>query len=198
MSWDVENYRNMKIILGSQSKGRKKVLEEMGYKFEVMLSNIDEKSIRLSDPKKLTLAIARAKAEALKSKISESAILITSDTVVVWNGKIREKPQDKKEAREFLESLHLFPSEVVTAVVVTNLGTKKLAEGLDIAKVYFYQFSEREIEDLLKEGSVLNLAGAFTVYGEVWEAHIKRTDGTIDSLMGLPKKLTESLISSVI
>src|SRR3989344_5547078 len=97
----------MKIILGSQSKGRRKMLEEMGYEFEVRSANIDEKAIRIDDPKELTLALARAKAEALRAQFLEDAILITSDQVVVWNGEIREKPQDKKKAEDFLEGYNI-------------------------------------------------------------------------------------------
>ena len=80
----------MKIILGSQSAGRKKVLEGMGYEFETMSADIDERAIRLEDPVKLTLALAVAKSEALLPKIKndEGVILITSDQVVVCNGKI--------------------------------------------------------------------------------------------------------------
>ena len=91
----------MKIILGSKSKGRKRMLEEMGIEFEVMVADINEKAIRFDDPKELVLALARAKAEVLKQKIPEPTILITSDQVVVWEGKIREKPENEKEARFF-------------------------------------------------------------------------------------------------
>lgn len=147
----------MKIILGSKSKGRKKILEEMGFQFEVKTANIDEKTIRFEDPKELTLALARAKAEALKPQISEPAILITSDQVVVWEGKIREKPENEKEVKEFLEGYELFPAETVTAVVVTNIETGKQAEGIDIAKVYFHPFSKEDVDELIKEGSVFHL-----------------------------------------
>lgn len=188
----------MKIILGSQSKGRKKMLEEMGISFEVITASIDEKAIRLEDPKELTLALARAKAEALKPQISESAILITSDQVVVWNGKIREKPEDKKEVKEFLEGYNLYPAETVTAVVVINLATGKQAEGIDIAKVYFYPFSERDVDEIIKEGNVFHLAGGFTVDGEIWQSHIKKIRGTRDSVRGLPKALTARLIHEVV
>ena len=73
----------MKIILGSQSKGRRHVLESMGYEFGVMSSNIDEKAIRFNDPQKLTIALAHAKADALLPRIQEPALLITSDQVVL-------------------------------------------------------------------------------------------------------------------
>jgi len=42
------------IILGSQSKYRRKILENMGYDFKIMPANIDEKAIRFDDPKKPT------------------------------------------------------------------------------------------------------------------------------------------------
>lgn len=41
----------MKIILGSQSQWRQQILKEMGYEFEVMSADIDEKAIRHKDPR---------------------------------------------------------------------------------------------------------------------------------------------------
>ena len=104
----------MKIILGSQSKNRKKILESMGFDFEVMAAGIDEKAIRDPDPQKLVLLLANTKADSIIPKITEDAILITSDQVVVWNKQIREKPENSEQAREYLnifatyrEILHL-------------------------------------------------------------------------------------------
>jgi len=189
--------KSMKIILGSQSKGRKKILEEMGYKFEVMSANIDEKIIRFDDPKKLTLALAQAKADALKSRIFEPALLITSDQVVIWNGKIREKPENEKEAKEFLQGYNISPAKTITAVVVTDISTGKRVEGIDIAKVYFYPFSEKDINEIIKEGEAFHMAGGFTVDGQIWTKHIKKIEGTRDSVIGLSKSLTEKLIRKV-
>lgn len=188
----------MKIILGSKSQGRRKMLEEMGIPFEVMTADIDEKAIRFKDPQKLVLALARAKAEALKIKINESAILITSDQVVVCDGKIREKPETKEEARYFLESYSTHPAETVTAVVVTNLKTDKKAEVIDIAKVYLHPYTEEEIDDLIKEGQVFNFSGGFSINGEKWEKHINKIEGTRDSIIGLPKDITKRLIDEVV
>ena len=187
----------MKIILGSQSQNRKIILQEMGLDFEVMPSNIDEKAIRFDNPKELVLALARAKNDALRPKIKEPAILITSDQVVVWNGEIREKPENAEEAKEFLESYAEIPAETVTAVVVTNLATGQQAEGVDVAKVYFNPFSDEEIEDIIADGRTFTLAGGFTTDGEDWEKHIKKIDGTRDSVMGLPKALTKKLMDEV-
>jgi len=187
----------MKIILGSQSKNRKKVLEEMGVDFEVLTADIDEKAIRLDDPRELVLAIARAKADALKSKIIEPAILITADGVVVWRGKIREKPENETEAREFLEGYNTHPAETVTAVVVTNIQTGKQVEGVGITKVHFKHFSKVKIQALILNGQVFHLAGGFNVIGDEWTDHIEKIEGTIDSAIGLPRELTRRLIQEV-
>lgn len=173
------------------------MLEEMGLEFEVLAANIDEKAIRSEDPNELVLFLARAKADALKSKISEPAILITADQVIVWQGKIREKPENEKDAREFLKGYSLHPAETVGAIVVSNLETGKQAEGVDTSTVYFNPFSESEIEGLIADGQLFTMAGGFTIDGDAWESHIQKIEGTRDSVIGLPKDLTARLISEV-
>ena len=91
----------MKIILGSASARRQKILRDMGYEFEIKQADIDEKAIRDPDPTKLTLALANAKADALIPKLGEDTLLITSDLVVWFQNKIIEKPESKEEAYTF-------------------------------------------------------------------------------------------------
>ncbi|MCH91503.1 maf-like protein [Trifolium medium] len=50
-----------KIILGSSSIARRKILSEMGYEFTLMTADIDEKSIRKDTPEELVTALAEAK-----------------------------------------------------------------------------------------------------------------------------------------
>ena len=114
----------MKIILGSKSVRRKWVLKNAGYDFEVMTADIDEKKIRISDPRQLVLALAHAKAEAILPKINTPGVLITADQVVVCNGKILEQPRDEKEAREFISYYLEYPMETVSSIVVTDVMTK--------------------------------------------------------------------------
>ena len=60
---------------------RQRILERLGWEFEVMVVDIDEQAIRRSNPQELVSALANAKADALLLCISEPAILITADTV---------------------------------------------------------------------------------------------------------------------
>lgn len=187
----------MKIILGSQSVGRRSVMESMGYQFETMSPNIDEKAIRFADPQKLTLALANAKADALLPRITEPTILVTSDQVIFWNGKILEKPENEQEAREFLRGYAVHPLDSVVAVVATNTENKERREGVDIVKVSFRPIPESVIDDIIREGDVFSLSGSFSIEGPKLKDYIVKIDGAIDSVIGLPKALTERLIKEV-
>lgn len=187
----------MQIILGSQSKGRRNVLESMGYSFITMNPDIDEKAIRFDDPEKLTLALANAKADALLPKIHEPALLITSDQVVVSNGEIREKPGSEEEAKEFLTSYVQYPAETVTAVVVVNTENNKRLEGVDRAKVLFHTIPKDVIHAIIAEGNVFSLAGGFTIQEPKLQPYIANIEGERESVIGLPRALTERLLHEV-
>ncbi|PNY00578.1 maf-like protein [Trifolium pratense] len=129
-----------KIILGSSSVARRKILSEMGYEFTLMTADIDEKSIRKDTPEELVTALAEAKADAIISKlqttgnqerVDEPTLLIAADTVVVYEGVIREKPSSKEEARQFLKDYSGRQAATVGSVLVTNLKTGLRKGGSD-------------------------------------------------------------------
>jgi septum formation protein len=187
----------MKIILGSQSKGRAQMLREMGVEFETMSADIDEKAVRFSDPRQLTSVLANAKADELLKRIHEPAILITSDQVVAWNGEILEKPESLEEAKEFLRKYNQAPARTVTAVVVVNTQTGKRVEGMSEVGVYFKHMSESQIEDMTTDPRVFTWAGAFSVLDCQERGLIERLEGPTDSVVGLPKDLTRQLMQQV-
>src|SRR5262249_8286681 len=115
----------MKIILGSSSAGRRLVMSELGYDFEIMTPGIDEKAIRRARPEELVMAVAHAKADALLPNIHEPALVVVSDQVVLFKGMVREKPVDLDEAKRFLESYGDDPVETCGAVVVANTVSQK-------------------------------------------------------------------------
>lgn len=187
----------MKIILGSKSAGRQAVLRAAGYSFEILTADIDEKAIRDSDPSKLVLALAHAKALAILSKIKSPSLLITADQVVVCGERIREKPVDENEAREFIRAYRDHPMETISSVVVTNTETGKQAEGVDISKVYFKFIPESVIDEAIKIGRIMHCAGAMRCEDKPFSDFIERFDGTTDSTSGLPLQLLQSLIKQV-
>ncbi|MBI4276601.1 Maf family protein [Candidatus Uhrbacteria bacterium] len=186
----------MKLILGSGSTWRQKVLRDAGYTFDVMTADIDEKAIRYEDPGRLVLAIARAKTAAILPKIQESALLVTSDQVIVWNGVIREKPRDADEARAFLKSYAEHAPETVTSLVVTNTQTKKVVEGVDRVCVVFSSVPDNIIDALIQKGLLMTAAGGFQVQDPLLKPYIQY-DGAEESCMGMPLTLLTQLLRAV-
>lgn len=189
----------MKLILGSASKWRRQILQQAGYEFSTMSPDIEEKKIRYEDPHQLVLAIAHAKADALLSRILEPALLITSDQVVVCHDEIFEKPSSEAEVRRFLHSYQQHEAMTVTAIVVTDTSTGKRVQGVDEVNIIFNSIPEDVINHVIAEGEVFSCAGGFQIeneYGEL-NPYIKKIDGDIDSVKGLPLKLLNELILKV-
>ncbi len=187
----------MKIILGSKSQGRRDVLTEAGYDFEVVTSDFDEKSIRDADPEKLVLKLANAKADAILPKINEPALLIAADQVAVCNGVVLEKPETTEQAREYIRGYNTHPMVTICALVVVNTRTGKRAEGIDIAKVYFNPISESAIEEAIADGRVMHCAGAMRCEDGPLAVYTEHFEGTKDSTSGMPLVLLRKLIEQV-
>ncbi|XP_058725302.1 uncharacterized protein LOC131596602 isoform X2 [Vicia villosa] len=196
-----------KIILGSSSIARRKILSEMGYQFTLMTADIDEKSIRKETPEELVMALAEAKANAIISKlqttgnqqrIDEPTLLIAADTVVVYEGVIREKPSNKEEARQFLKDYSGRKAATVGSVLVTNLKTGVRKGDSDRVEIYFNEIPDEIIEKLVDEGITLNVAGGLIIEHPLIFPYVKDVVGTTDSVMGLPKDLTEKLLKAVL
>lgn len=185
------------IILGSQSKYRKGVLKELGYKFETMSSDIDEKAIRDDDPNELILKLARAKNDALKNKIGAEDILITSDQITIYKGEIREKPTSREEAYKFLKSYSNSNLTTYTSLVVFNKANGKQAEGVDIVPVYFNEILESDIQTLIHQDNILHLGGGFLIQDPILFKCVKKIDGDIKSVMAMPPKLLQRLLKEV-
>lgn len=179
-------------------------MHELVPEFEVMAADIDEKAIRHADPETLTSMLAKAKSEALRRRIAaspelaEGAVLVTSDQVVVCGGVIREKPVDAPEARHFLASYRTLPAICVTAVMAHNTVTGREATGVDLASVWFKNLTDEAIDSVIADNYIFSCAGGFAAGHPSFDQYLERIEGTIDSVMGLPKELTQKLIDEVL
>ncbi|XP_061960606.1 uncharacterized protein LOC133681546 isoform X2 [Populus nigra] len=201
---------SFKLILGSASFSRRKILEEMGYEFTISTADIDEKSIREEKPEDLVMTLAEAKADAIianlrtttmnnqQDKDEEPTILVAADTVVVYEGAIREKPASKEEAWEFIKGYSGGHAATVGSVLVTNLKTGFRKGEWDRVEIYFHEIPDEVIEKLIEEGIVLRVAGGLIIEHPLVLPYIKEVVGTTDSVMGLPKALTKKLIEEAL
>ncbi|XP_010552473.1 PREDICTED: maf-like protein DDB_G0281937 isoform X5 [Tarenaya hassleriana] len=200
------NLGQFKLILGSSSIARRKILADMGYEFTLVSADIDEKSIRKEKPEELVMALAEAKADAIVSKLritqvqqeAQPTVLIAADTVVVYEDAVREKPSHVEEAREYIRGYSKGHAATVSSVLVTNLKTGFRKGDVDRVEIYFHEIPEEVIEKLIEEGMVLKVAGALIIEHPLVLPYVKEVVGTTDSVMGLPKTLTEKLLKEAL
>lgn len=115
----------MRIILASKSPARKKLLSQLGLKFEVLPAEIDEDKIRESSPSATVKKIALEKAKKVLTKIggiggigdiggrNEEITIISADTMVYLPKANSQrlianyigKPKNKSEAKQILTTL---------------------------------------------------------------------------------------------
>ncbi|XP_040998852.1 7-methyl-GTP pyrophosphatase isoform X2 [Juglans microcarpa x Juglans regia] len=148
-----------------------------------------------------TILIAADTAEAILQrpigdyiKDAEPTLLITCDQVVVYEGVVREKPSSKEEARQYLKDYSGSHAATVGSVLVTNLKTGFRKGEWDRVEIYFHEIPDEIIEKLIEEGIVLNVAGGLIIEHPLILPFVKQVVGTTDSVMGLPKALTEKLL----
>ncbi|XP_051149997.1 uncharacterized protein LOC127264489 isoform X2 [Andrographis paniculata] len=199
--------QQFKIILGSSSVARRKIVADMGYEFTTMSADIDEKAIRKEKPEDLVMALGEAKADALIERLqnqkhqendAKPTVVIAADTVVVYEGAIREKPSSKEEAREFMKGYSGGHAATVTSVVVTNLSTGLRKGDWDKVEIYFHDIPDKIIDNMLEEGIVLKVAGGLIIEHPLILPYVKEVVGGTDSVMGLPMALTRRLIEGVL
>ncbi|KAL6843634.1 hypothetical protein ACP4OV_026696 [Aristida adscensionis] len=197
---------SFKIILGSSSPARRGILADMGYEFTAMSADIDEKAIRREKPEELVKALAEAKAEAIRLKLhghcaperDQPTLLITSDQVMVSKGVIRERPESKEEAKEFIKSYSGDRAFAVNFVLVTNLTTGASKGGWDIPEIQFHHIPDEFIENVVEEGDMTCVAGGLRLTHPSVSLFVKELVGTADSVRGLPRELTEKLIRELL
>ena len=181
------------LILASGSPRRKELMDTLGLPFSVLVSDVDESFPLHMEPGKVPALLSLRKAgEVLK--IRPDALVLASDTVVVLDGRIMNKPFHQEEAREMLEALSGRVHAVYTAF--TLIASDTCITVTDRADVKFKTLSSREIDHYLENGKPLDKAGAYGIQEWIGLIAVERTDGSFFTVMGLPTHLVWAEISS--
>lgn len=185
-----------KYILASASPRRRELLEQIGLKFRIFVTNADESKIDKNLPVNLyveELAMAKAAAAAKVLNNEKDAIIIAADTVVYFNNKIMGKPKDEKEAFDMIESLSGNMHEVFTGICVMRISDGFSTAGCERTEVYFNELSPEKIQRYIDTGEPMDKAGAYGIQG-VGALLVEKIIGDYFNVVGLPlSKLSKIL-----
>ena len=171
------------LILASNSPRRREILNQAGFDFSVVASEVDESFPADMSLQEVPVFLSEKKARVL-AEINPHAIILAADTVVILENKILNKPADKSEAREMLQFLSGKTHEVITGItLITPNETISIA---DSASVSFRLLADWEVDWYVKGGFGLDKAGAYGVQDFIGMAGIEKMEGSFYTVMGLP------------
>lgn len=175
-----------KVILASKSPRRKELLENIGLKFAVAVTDTNEDIVPKNlEPGLYVRELSLLKANAAAKLADKHAFVIGADTVVVSDGEILGKPKDKEDAFRMLSSLSGKTHSVYTGVTVVNTDDMSAVSEYEKTDVTFRELTHGEIEYYINHFSVLDKAGAYGIQ-EYASVFVSRIEGDYFNIVGLP------------
>lgn len=187
-----EKLKNHNIILASGSPRRQQFFKELHLDYTIELKPVDEVFPEHYQGVEITDHLARLKAAAFTS-LNASDVLVTSDTIVWFNGVALNKPEDRDEAHAMISALSGNSHQVITSVAFTSPGKQIVIN--DTTKVTFKELTEEEIDYYIDNFQPYDKAGAYGI--QEWFGYIAVTsiEGSYFNVMGMPlHKVYETLM----
>lgn len=185
----------MKIILGSSSPFRRKILEEAGISFEVVTPDIDEKKIRALDNLHIPVILSYAKAQAVAQKVIGPAIIIACDQVAICKGIILEKPENADEIRTWYKIYADSMVYYINGITVCNTETGIYLTAQETSVVRFKPIPESFTEQQIDKGIAFSCNGGLC--SETEDAYSTIMSGSKQSTIGLPLQFVLEMVEKV-
>lgn len=185
----------MKIILGSSSPFRRKVLEEAGISFEVVTPDINEKKIRALDNLHIPLILSYAKLQAVAKKVTEPAIIIACDHIILCKGAMLEKPENADEVRSWYKLYAGSTVHYINGITVYNTETRTCLTAQETSVVRFEAIPESFTEKQISKGVVFDCAGGLC--SETEDGYSTIISGSKQGTIGLPLQFVMDMIEKI-
>ncbi|MDW6002013.1 Maf family protein [Vibrio mangrovi] len=181
-----------RLYLASASPRRKELLTQLGYSFDIVLSDVVEEHQSHESAQAYVSRLSREKAVAgFHALQCDKAVVLGADTIVVVDQHILEKPESFAHARQMLWQLSGRGHQVMTAVTVTD--ARQIDTIVVTTDVWFKPLSENEIEQYWQSGEPCDKAGSYGIQG-LGGKFVTRIEGSYFAVVGLPLFETDQLL----
>ena len=178
-----------KLILASQSRARRMLLENAGLEVEALPADIDERAVQnnsgLSAPGEIASLLAREKALFI-SRQRPGQYVVGADQTLALGPRMLSKPAGRAQAAEQLGLLAGQTHALHSAVSVARDG-KALFDDVSVARMTMRRLAADEIEAYLDQAgeAVTTSVGAYQLEG--LGVHLfERIEGDHFTILGLP------------
>jgi septum formation protein len=175
-----------RLVLASASPARLTLLRQAGLTPEVVVSQVDESSVRAARVGEMVALLAAAKAKAVAEQETD-ALVVGADSLLEFRGQALGKPTDTHDARDRWQRMSGKSGVLHTGQALFDVQDGQVVSR-DVAVVstvvHFANPTPQEIEAYLATGEPLAVAGAFTLDG-LGAPFVRRVDGDPAAVVGL-------------
>ena len=191
-----------KVILASNSKVRKKILNENGIECKVFPSNVDEESAKEglikenSSPEVISKNLAELKANKISLKFNNE-IVLGADSVIDINRELVSKPKNREEALKILKKLNGKTHYLISSVCISKNGSM-IWNYTDKAALTMKNLTDEQLEEYLSKitDEALYSYNVYQIEGE-GRSLFSKIDGDENTIMGLPIKKIKEYIKNL-
>jgi len=179
-----------RLTLASGSRGRRWLLEEAGYEFDVVPSDVPEPTeARLGDCRHYVGELAWLKAAAVAPRVADG-LVIAADTVGWLDGRVVGKPDDEADARRIVTALAGTVHELWTGVCLwLRPGDWQLC-WQERSEVRMAALTPAEIDAYLRTRKWEGCSGAYAIELP-HDPFLTVESGTVSNVIGLPMESLE-------
>lgn len=196
-----------RLVLGSASTGRLKVLRQAGVDPLVRVSGLDEDGLIAAlgpgaAPEDVVSALARAKAEHVADLLDErdvtaDCVVLGCDSMLYRDGQLCGKPASTEDARRQWRSMAGRAGQLHTGhclIRVRDHDVVQVEAETSVTTVRFGTPTDSDLEAYLASGEPLRVAGAFTLDG-LGGWFVDGVDGDPSTVIGVSLPLLRALLA---
>jgi septum formation protein len=197
-----------RVVLGSASPGRLKVLRQAGIDPLVVVSGVDEDAVIAAfgsdtSPSDVVCGLAKAKADqvvtSLDAAVASDCVVIGCDSMLYIDGQLVGKPASADAARNQWRSMGGRSGQLHTGHCLLRLLDGKVSQRAvesSVTTVHFGTPTTADLEAYLDSGEPFSVAGGFTLDG-LGGWFVDRIEGDASNVIGLSLPLTGTMLQRV-
>ncbi len=197
-----------RMVLGSASSGRLRVLRQAGIDPLVRVSGADEDAITAhmgpgADPGDVVCTLARAKAERVANELEPAVVadcvVVGCDSMLFIGGRLIGKPGSADAARSQWRSMGGRSGQLYSGHCLLRLLDGDVSQCVTekaITTVHFATPTAVDLEAYIDGGEPSGVAGGFTLDG-LGGWFVDRIEGDPSNVVGLSLPLTRALLHRV-
>lgn len=175
---------NLVIGLASKSPRRKFLMEESGFKIELIDSPGEEIYPQELSIYEVPAYLSTQKALNALPNAQHLSWVLAADTVVIQDQSILGKPKDRDDCLKTLKNLSSRSHEVITGVTILYPPFKKIFSVKSIVEIG--NMDDEELAYYVDHYAPFDKAGSYGIQEWLGYCKVKHIEGSYTNVMGLP------------